>query len=244
MNTCAHCQKLSASAKRCGGCHEAYYCDRTCQTAHWPQHREPCKTTKEIYVAMSAARLAEWAVSSERLANATLAEKLFNALILRRFAGFDGKLVFFVCEEGSTMFKELDSDVNISPCWVANRRYYRLTPEEASNLLRGAYLADCRRHVDETTTNETASVIVFKADDTFELERQPTAAIMQFMTQKIRDYFAALPSKEEVRQQVEASIGDAPLDIGANVKKISEISKAAVATAKTKVEAKRIAAEI
>lgn len=43
---CAQCNKtpsaLGRPLKQCAKCHRARYCDRTCQQAHWKQHKKAC----------------------------------------------------------------------------------------------------------------------------------------------------------------------------------------------------------
>jgi hypothetical protein len=41
---CAFCKKNKAS-KRCSRCHVEFYCDKTCQTNHWDQHKLQCNPT-------------------------------------------------------------------------------------------------------------------------------------------------------------------------------------------------------
>ncbi|RPD56419.1 hypothetical protein L226DRAFT_615466 [Lentinus tigrinus ALCF2SS1-7] len=43
LSRCASCGKTTAMLKRCGRCSKAWYCDITCQTAHWPEHKKHCK---------------------------------------------------------------------------------------------------------------------------------------------------------------------------------------------------------
>lgn len=33
--------------KRCAGCRNVWYCDKTCQTQHWSVHRNECKAYKD-----------------------------------------------------------------------------------------------------------------------------------------------------------------------------------------------------
>lgn len=49
---CSTCQKVLADAPmRCAGCKQTYYCDRTCQAAHWTKnHRQICPALKAIEV--------------------------------------------------------------------------------------------------------------------------------------------------------------------------------------------------
>jgi hypothetical protein len=42
LKPCAACNVLLENAKRCGGCRNVYYCDQTCQKAHWSVHRLEC----------------------------------------------------------------------------------------------------------------------------------------------------------------------------------------------------------
>jgi len=49
--TCAYCGKIASLS--CGRCKSAKYCDRNCQTNHWPTHKDTCgqvntKVIKEI----------------------------------------------------------------------------------------------------------------------------------------------------------------------------------------------------
>lgn len=44
---CTFCNKASNSLKKCLQCGEAQYCDRECQTKHWPEHRSSCKRSAE-----------------------------------------------------------------------------------------------------------------------------------------------------------------------------------------------------
>ncbi|RPD56918.1 hypothetical protein L226DRAFT_615299 [Lentinus tigrinus ALCF2SS1-7] len=40
---CTWCGDTTALIKRCRGCKQAWYCNSTCQRAHWPEHRKECK---------------------------------------------------------------------------------------------------------------------------------------------------------------------------------------------------------
>jgi hypothetical protein len=48
LNTCAFCDESPACAamklSRCAGCKCVAYCSKGCQKAHWPVHRQHCKT--------------------------------------------------------------------------------------------------------------------------------------------------------------------------------------------------------
>jgi hypothetical protein len=39
---CAGCYRVLETVKRCGRCHDAYYCSKACQISAWPTHREVC----------------------------------------------------------------------------------------------------------------------------------------------------------------------------------------------------------
>jgi len=40
---CAHCgTTFDKKMKKCGACKTTNYCDRDCQTAHWPLHKQVC----------------------------------------------------------------------------------------------------------------------------------------------------------------------------------------------------------
>lgn len=39
---CFQCKNTAKKLMRCGVCHFAGYCNRTCQTAHWPTHKKAC----------------------------------------------------------------------------------------------------------------------------------------------------------------------------------------------------------
>ncbi|KAI0314127.1 hypothetical protein OF83DRAFT_1138190 [Amylostereum chailletii] len=46
--SCAVCSKSkddlpSGSIHACSACHVTYYCGKSCQTAHWPTHKQECK---------------------------------------------------------------------------------------------------------------------------------------------------------------------------------------------------------
>ncbi len=44
LHPCAHCTQPGA-CQRCKRCGVAEYCDRQCQKAHWPVHKETCDPT-------------------------------------------------------------------------------------------------------------------------------------------------------------------------------------------------------
>lgn len=44
-NFCASCGKVAKSS--CATCKDTFYCDRTCQTNHWPSHKKECKGKKQ-----------------------------------------------------------------------------------------------------------------------------------------------------------------------------------------------------
>ncbi|CAH3015275.1 unnamed protein product [Porites evermanni] len=41
MSRCFNCEK-NCETKRCTGCHQAFYCSKTCQKNHWGKHKENC----------------------------------------------------------------------------------------------------------------------------------------------------------------------------------------------------------
>ena len=41
---CGYCGKYSSDTKKCARCRKVCYCDKTCQTNHWPEHKLECKT--------------------------------------------------------------------------------------------------------------------------------------------------------------------------------------------------------
>ena len=41
MSRCFNCEK-NCETKRCTGCHQAFYCSKTCQKNHWSKHKENC----------------------------------------------------------------------------------------------------------------------------------------------------------------------------------------------------------
>mmetsp|Transcript_5446 Transcript_5446/g.16783 ORF Transcript_5446/g.16783 Transcript_5446/m.16783 type:complete len:413 (+) Transcript_5446:305-1543(+) len=43
---CGHCGSPSAKLS-CAACEQVRYCDRSCQKAHWPSHKGPCKKRRE-----------------------------------------------------------------------------------------------------------------------------------------------------------------------------------------------------
>eukprot|EP00744_Colponema_vietnamica_P003648 GILI01005559.1.p2 GENE.GILI01005559.1~~GILI01005559.1.p2 ORF type:complete len:192 (-),score=48.06 GILI01005559.1:1054-1629(-) len=47
QRTCSSCGKSAESMKSCGSCHNAFYCSRDCQRAHWPTHKPLCVTKKK-----------------------------------------------------------------------------------------------------------------------------------------------------------------------------------------------------
>jgi MYND finger len=48
--TCSRCGRISSTGlSKCSGCGESWYCNRSCQRAHWPEHKLLCKPkTKPI----------------------------------------------------------------------------------------------------------------------------------------------------------------------------------------------------
>lgn len=44
---CAVCGK--EGPKRCSRCKQVYYCSETCQTRHWPMHKQECNIIKNNY---------------------------------------------------------------------------------------------------------------------------------------------------------------------------------------------------
>jgi hypothetical protein len=50
--SCAHCGANSPDVKQCGKCKLAYFCNRKCQTKHWPLHKRCCSklaTGRDMY---------------------------------------------------------------------------------------------------------------------------------------------------------------------------------------------------
>ncbi|KAI0748713.1 hypothetical protein C8Q80DRAFT_754904 [Daedaleopsis nitida] len=40
---CSCCTRRTARLKRCGGCHDAWYCNEICQSKHWERHKPDCR---------------------------------------------------------------------------------------------------------------------------------------------------------------------------------------------------------
>lgn len=52
---CSFCQKRAmenetekATLKICSRCKDAFYCNETCQKAHWPEHKKVCHVPKKL----------------------------------------------------------------------------------------------------------------------------------------------------------------------------------------------------
>ena len=45
---CASCSDVTRLLQNCEGCHKVYYCNSTCQLAHWPEHRKVCRRTVTV----------------------------------------------------------------------------------------------------------------------------------------------------------------------------------------------------
>lgn len=50
-NVCHHCFRRKSQLHRCAQCRFAYYCDRTCQTACWAEHKLECAAIRRIVTA-------------------------------------------------------------------------------------------------------------------------------------------------------------------------------------------------
>lgn len=50
-NVCHNCFRRQAQLHRCAQCRFAYYCDRTCQTACWEEHKLECAAIRKIVTA-------------------------------------------------------------------------------------------------------------------------------------------------------------------------------------------------
>jgi hypothetical protein len=44
--SCAHCNVVCIHMKKCSQCGNAYYCQESCQRAHWAKHKKECVKTK------------------------------------------------------------------------------------------------------------------------------------------------------------------------------------------------------
>ena len=45
---CANPDWDGAGIKKCAGCLEVFYCERTCQLAHWPAHKAECRQSAGV----------------------------------------------------------------------------------------------------------------------------------------------------------------------------------------------------
>jgi len=52
---CASCAEIKESMQRCTRCKAAYYCNATCQLAHWQVHKQPCLAAAQLSGAAAAA---------------------------------------------------------------------------------------------------------------------------------------------------------------------------------------------
>ncbi|XP_078483989.1 zinc finger protein (MYND)-8 [Ciona intestinalis] len=43
MSSCVVCNTLNKVMKRCTRCRNAFYCSRSCQIKHWPEHKNLCQ---------------------------------------------------------------------------------------------------------------------------------------------------------------------------------------------------------
>ncbi len=48
LENCSFCQKTSANLKKCTKCASVQYCNRSCQSKHWPQHKKKCSETLKL----------------------------------------------------------------------------------------------------------------------------------------------------------------------------------------------------
>uniref|UniRef100_A0A3B5BGU0 [histone H3]-lysine(4) N-trimethyltransferase n=1 Tax=Stegastes partitus TaxID=144197 RepID=A0A3B5BGU0_9TELE len=48
MQVCHSCFRRQAKLHRCAQCKFAHYCDRTCQTACWDEHKQECGAIRKI----------------------------------------------------------------------------------------------------------------------------------------------------------------------------------------------------
>ena len=46
---CSYCSFISDSLKKCGKCMQVQYCDKDCQTKHWPKHKTECKHARSQF---------------------------------------------------------------------------------------------------------------------------------------------------------------------------------------------------
>ena len=46
LRVCSNCQKLDSDLKVCSRCRNSFYCDATCQKAHYPKHKPECLKSK------------------------------------------------------------------------------------------------------------------------------------------------------------------------------------------------------
>jgi len=52
VQECSYCKKPAET--RCGNCSTTYYCNQTCQRAHWPIHKIECNKIKERNASIAA----------------------------------------------------------------------------------------------------------------------------------------------------------------------------------------------
>ncbi len=144
MKICCTCLTPGHSLLRCGQCRSVFYCNATCQKAHWKEHKKTCfpaaKSSDTIHTKRGAKKAAAFIAEAGGIVAAQ--QNMLAERSEELFAGLEGR---FVVKDANDETEILPSDSNDwmcgRQCTVEWESLARGSVKHTFNFLRPASLA-------------------------------------------------------------------------------------------------------
>eukprot|EP00976_Prorocentrum_cordatum_P041178 835897-Prorocentrum_minimum.AAC.1 len=155
LNICSSCSTPGESLRRCSQCRCVFYCNVSCQKAHWKVHKKTCspcaKPSRDVSTARGAKKAAAYIAELGPGGIGVAQQSLIAERSEELFAGLEGR---FVVKDAENKTEILPSDRNDWACgrqctveWESSTRG---SVKHTFNFLRPASLAlEIESHNDE-----------------------------------------------------------------------------------------------